>query len=150
MTSSPSYLRISSIIKRFTKMAARSQSDNGVSRQPRSQRCGPFVMPRVEFQRRKATHKRPLVHTRGSLTPRFLRVLLGRPPRHSRRVLTGPRGSHTKSRVRLSGQTVRATKRSAWVLSLGSRRLDDHVNYALLSVTSLGINFCHPDRASSR
>jgi len=30
------------------------------------QGCGPFVMPRVEFQRRKATHKRLLAHTRGS------------------------------------------------------------------------------------
>lgn len=84
------------------------QNGSAVARRPRrrrrrrlgshGRRCGPFVMPRVEFQRRKATHKRLLAHTRGSPPARLLRVLLGRPPRHSRRVLTGPRGSHTKSR----------------------------------------------------
>lgn len=35
----------------------------------RGRRRGPFVMPRVEFQRRKATHKRLLAHTRGSPLP---------------------------------------------------------------------------------
>lgn len=113
----------SGVIKRFTKMAARSPGNRAASA---AERRGPFVMPRVEFQRRKATHRRLLAHTRGSLLPplpstplvRLLRVLLGGSSRHSRRILTGPRGSHTKSSARRS----LPEKRGAWVLSLEPRR----------------------------
>jgi hypothetical protein len=95
----------------------------------------------------------------------LLGVLLGRPPRHSRRVLTGPRGSHTKSRdSRLQHAPQRERERErererkrclsfiahAAAAATATAGLGNHVNYTSLAATSLDINFRDLSSAFSR